>query len=77
MQTNEYQIAARLKKAQALTNALVAGRITSELARAMTDDDWLTTANACQLKSPPSETTRALVLDQLQQMERIKNGGKA
>lgn len=65
---NEYQEAARLKKAMALTNALVAGKITADLARAMDENEWQLVAWKANQKLP-SPTTRDMVILQLEQME--------
>lgn len=68
-EVNEYELAGRREKAKTLTSAFVSGGFTTEYVRQMTEEDWTNLSQDLQLKKKPSEPTRAMVIEQLEQLE--------
>lgn len=76
-EVNEYEAAARLLKAQKLTEAFVAGGFTSDYVRRMEEDDWVKLAADLKLKKKPTDPTRVMVIEALERIEKITAGGAA
>ncbi len=66
--TNPFLANARRLKVDALVDVLRAAHIDSDLAQLMDHQDWVAAAAQAKVK-PPSEESRAAVIEQLRRME--------
>ncbi len=65
-EVNEYEAAARIKKARVVTQAFIDGGFTPAYVRQMEESDWDKLAKDLGLKKTPSQPTRDIVIANLE-----------